>query len=97
MQTALVYSNMSPATLSKPKGSCLCGLEGRCQHHPNTTQWSYLLMVTDVCPYIEEGRQRQCLPSGLGSSPFPSLLWDLAGDWGCAGQSSVSGIEVCHS
>ena len=97
MQTDLVYSNMSPATLSKPKGSCLRGLEGRGQHQPNTTQWSYLLAVTDVCPCTEEGWQCQCLPSGRGSSPFPSLLWDLAGDWGRAGQSSVSGIEVCHS
>ena len=55
-------------------------------------------MVTDVCPYIEEGGTRdfQCLPSALGSSPFPTLLWDLAGDWGCGGQLSVSGIEVYH-
>ena len=98
MQTDLVFSNMSPATLSKPKESCLRGLKGRCQHHPNTTQWSFHLVVTDVCPYIEEGGTRDCqgLPSALGSSPFPTLPWDLAGDWGRGGQLSVSGIEVCH-
>lgn len=98
MQTDLVYSNMSPATLSKPKGSCLCGWRADASITPTPLN-GVTLVVTDVCPYIEEGctRDCQCLTSALGSSPFPSLLWGLAGDWGHSGQLSVSGVKVCHS
>ena len=41
----LAYGTGPSITLSKPKTSCLLGLEGLCQHHPSAAQGERILRL----------------------------------------------------